>query len=63
MASNEYRIELNPPTNVDEPETLGEEILPHTRPVPPGSADVNNDHLHQLMAFLKANLTSTFPFV
>ena len=57
-----HRIELNPPTNVDEPETLGEVILPHSRRVPSGPTDVNNDHLHQLIAFLRANLTSKFPF-
>ena len=62
MATNEFGIELNPATNVDEVETFGEEMLPTTRPSLPSSTDVKNDHLHQLIAFLNANLTSTFPF-
>lgn len=59
MATNEYRIELNPSANPEEVETIGEEIVATARPSP---TDLNNDHLHQLIAFLKANLTSTFPF-
>ena len=59
MANSEYQTELNPSINLEVIETIGEEIAPITRPSP---SDLNNDHLHQLITFLKGNLTSTFPF-
>ncbi|UJR11693.1 hypothetical protein I4U23_015874 [Adineta vaga] len=77
MANNcEYRIDLNPQNNIEELETIGEDILHQVQPAttttatttraspppPPLTNDINNDHLHQLIAFLKDNLTSTFPF-
>ena len=63
MANPEYRIDLNPPNNIEEVETIGEEII-HQASTPPRTApnEINNDHLHQFINLLKENLTSTFPF-
>jgi hypothetical protein len=66
MSTAEYRIDLNPQNNIEEIETIGEEIVnqvqPTTRPNATPTNDINNDHLHQLIHLLKDNLTSTFPF-
>lgn len=66
MANSEYRIDLNPSNNIEEIETIGEEIIhqvqPTTRPQQATTNDVNNDHLHQLITLFKENLTSTLPF-
>jgi hypothetical protein len=63
MANPEYRIDLNPPNNIEEVETIGEEII-HQASTPPRTTpnEINNDHLHQFINLLKENLTSTFPF-
>ncbi|CAF3921582.1 unnamed protein product, partial [Adineta steineri] len=66
MTNTEYRIDLNPQNNIEDIETIGEEIVnqtqqPTTRPTPVTN-EINNDHLHQLITILKENLTSTFPF-
>ena len=66
MSNSEYRIDLNSQNNIEDIETVGEEIVnqvqPTTRPTTTPTNDINNDHLHQLITFLKDNLTSTFPF-
>jgi hypothetical protein len=66
MSTAEYRIDLTPQNNIEEIETVGEEIInqvqPTTRPNATATNDMNNDHLHQLINLLKDNLTSTFPF-
>jgi hypothetical protein len=63
--SAEYRIDFSSSANEREPvETIGEEIASPLPPTPRANAttDVNNDHLQQLIHFLKENLTSTLPF-
>jgi hypothetical protein len=68
MSNSEYRIDLNPQNNIEDIETVGEEIVNQVQPTTRPSAittttnDINNDHLHQLITLLKDNLTSTFPF-
>jgi hypothetical protein len=63
MTNSEYRIDLNPPTNIEEIETTGEEIVNQVPPTPrANNNEINNDHLHQFIHLLKENLTSTFPF-
>ncbi len=66
MTNSEYRIDLNTQNNIEDIETVGEEIInqvqPTPRVIPTTNNDINNDHLHQLFNLLKDNLTSTFPF-
>lgn len=66
IMNSEYRIDLNTQNNIEEIETVGEEIMnqvqPTPRTIPTTNNDINNDHLHQFINLLKENLTSTFPF-
>lgn len=65
MTNNpEFRIDINPTDNIEQIETIGEEIvnqLPQPTPTTRNN-EINNDHLHQIIHLFKENLTSTFPF-
>ena len=76
--NNEYRIEFNSSNPIqDELQTNPIEQPPspspsssqqQQQPIGPTTAtnnannEINNDHFHQIVHFLKDNLTSTFPF-
>jgi hypothetical protein len=63
MSNPEHRIDLTLPNNLEETETIGEEIVNQVQPITRPTNDINNnDHLHQLITLLKDNLTSTLPF-
>ncbi|CAF0821131.1 unnamed protein product [Rotaria sordida] len=65
MSNNEYRIDLNPENNIEDIETIQEDIINQVQQTTRTNLttnNINNDHLHQLIHLLKDNLTSTFPF-
>jgi hypothetical protein len=65
MTNSEYRIDLNTQNNIEDTQTVGEEIINQVQPTttrPTTNNDINNDHLHQLIQLFRDNLTSTFPF-
>ncbi|CAM4950942.1 unnamed protein product [Rotaria socialis] len=61
MTHNEYRIDLNSPNNIEDIETVQEDLVNQIQQT--NRPNINNDHLHQLINLLKDNLTSTFPFI
>lgn len=61
MTTNEYRIDLNSPNNLENVETIEEDLINQIQQT--NRPNLNNDHLHQLIHLLKDNLTSTFPFI
>ena len=63
MTNNpDFRIDLNPTDNIEQIETVGEEIVNQLPQPTPRNNEINNDHLHQIIHLFKENLTSTFPF-
>jgi methyltransferase-like protein len=66
MTNSEYRIDLNTQNNIEDTQTVGEEIINQVQPTtttrPTTNNDINSDHLHQLIQLFRDNLTSTFPF-
>lgn len=62
--NSEFRVELNSTNNIEQTETIGEEIV-NQLPQPTPTArtnEINNDHFHQIIHLFKENLTSTLPF-
>lgn len=64
MTTNEYRIELNSSNQFQDEIPTNPIEQPIQTQTPPTTTpnEINNDHLHQIIHFLKDNLTSTFPF-